>query len=66
MTHLSLKKGTLFGMRLSQDKNESKIDSSMFKECDESVARNLMIGCITLKYTQSNSVCYGIYSIPSP
>ena len=55
----------VFGIVFEQGRNELKIDKDMLtnfvtdnKEFPESAKIDLMIALITLKYTQSNSVCY--------
>ena len=55
----------VFGVTFEQGRNEIKIDNSIFdnivsknKELPESAKIDLLISMITLKYTQSNSVCY--------
>ncbi|MBU3840905.1 MAG: phosphoribosylaminoimidazolecarboxamide formyltransferase [Candidatus Ruminococcus intestinipullorum] len=55
----------VFGIRFEQGRNELKIDEELFSkivtdntEIPEYAKRDLMIAMITLKYTQSNSVCY--------
>ena len=55
----------VFGITFEQGRNNYKIDESLFgniptknKKIPESAKRDLMIALITLKYTQSNSVCY--------
>ena len=55
----------VFGITFEQGRNECLIDESMLnevvtanKELPESAKRDLLISLITLKYTQSNSVCY--------
>ena len=53
----------VFGMRLVQDRNHHQIRRSDLRDVrcgtlDEGAARDLMLGLITLKYTQSNSVAY--------
>lgn len=55
----------VFGITFEQDRNEVKITPEMFvnrptvnKEIPDSAVRDLLIALITLKYTQSNSVCY--------
>ena len=55
----------VFGITFEQGRNELKIDEDFFsnivtenKEIPESAKINLAISMITLKYTQSNSVCY--------
>lgn len=55
----------VFGITFEQGRNNYKIDASLLnnivtanKDIPESAARDLVISLITLKYTQSNSVCY--------
>lgn len=55
----------VFGITFEQDRNEAKITAELLenrptknKEIPESAQRDLLIALITLKYTQSNSVCY--------
>ena len=56
----------VFGITFEQGRNELKIDEAMLmqnivtenKEFTEEAKRDLLIALITLKYTQSNSVCY--------
>ena len=55
----------VFGVTFEQGRNSSKIDDSLLtnlvtenKELPEGARRDLVISLITLKYTQSNSVCY--------
>ena len=55
----------VFGITFEQGRNELKIDKDFFdnivtenKEIPESAKIDLAIAMITLKYTQSNSVCY--------
>ena len=55
----------VFGITFQQQRNNSKITTDMFKEfptknktLSEEAKRDLAIALITLKYTQSNSVCY--------
>jgi len=55
----------VFGIYFEQARNNVKIDREMLKnivteqkELPESAVRDLIISLITLKYTQSNSVCY--------
>lgn len=55
----------VFGITFEQGRNELKIDGDFFgnvvtenKEIPESAKIDLAIAMITLKYTQSNSVCY--------
>ncbi|XP_019493739.1 PREDICTED: bifunctional purine biosynthesis protein PURH [Hipposideros armiger] len=56
---------TLFGLRLSQKRNNGVIDRSLFsnvvtknKDLPESALRDLIVASVAVKYTQSNSVCY--------
>ena len=55
----------VFGVTFEQGRNELKIDNDMLtnivtdnKEIPEDKKTDLVISLITLKYTQSNSVCY--------
>ncbi|MDR0947536.1 MAG: phosphoribosylaminoimidazolecarboxamide formyltransferase [Ruminococcus sp.] len=55
----------VFGITFEQGRNELKIDESLLqnivtenKEIPADKQRDLIISLITLKYTQSNSVCY--------
>ena len=55
----------VFGITFEQGRNEIKLDDHLFdnivtknKELPDSAKRDLLISMITLKYTQSNSVCY--------
>ena len=55
----------VFGITFEQGRNELKIDESLLKEMPTrnqeipaDAKRDLLIALITLKYTQSNSVCY--------
>ncbi|MBQ9946087.1 MAG: phosphoribosylaminoimidazolecarboxamide formyltransferase [Clostridia bacterium] len=55
----------VFGITFEQGRNNYKIDASLLnnivtanKDIPEAAARDLVISLITLKYTQSNSVCY--------
>ena len=63
----------VFGVTFEQGRNNLKIDKDLLsnvvtdnKEIPDSAKIDLMISLITLKYTQSNSVCYGIFmqSVP--
>ncbi|MBR3738568.1 MAG: phosphoribosylaminoimidazolecarboxamide formyltransferase [Eubacterium sp.] len=58
-------KKQVFGITFEQGRNDYKIDESVLsnivtqnKEFPESALKDLVIALITLKYTQSNSVCY--------
>ena len=55
----------VFGITFEQKRNDIKIDRKMLenivtknKELTEQAANDLILALITLKYTQSNSVCY--------
>ncbi|MBE6831302.1 MAG: phosphoribosylaminoimidazolecarboxamide formyltransferase [Ruminococcaceae bacterium] len=55
----------VFGITFEQGRNEILIDNDMLsnvitenREIPESAKRDLLISLITMKYTQSNSVCY--------
>jgi len=57
----------VFGITFEQRRNDCKIDEEMLanlvtanKELPDSAKRDLIIALITLKYTQSNSVCYAV------
>ncbi len=58
-------KKTVFGITFEQGRNNFKIDEELLgeivtenKEMPSSAKRDLIIALITLKYTQSNSVCF--------
>ena len=60
-----LERKEVFGITFEQGRNELKIDEDFFsnivtenKEIPEAAKIDLAISMITLKYTQSNSVCY--------
>ena len=55
----------VFGVTFEQGRNNFRIDRELLnnvvtnrKDLPESAARDLIVALITLKYTQSNSVCY--------
>jgi len=55
----------VYGVTFEQERNEAKITTDLFKniptknkDIPADAQRDLMIALITLKYTQSNSVCY--------
>ena len=57
----------VFGITFEQGRNNFKIDAGLLKnvvtanrELPESAVRDLIVALITLKYTQSNSVCYAV------
>lgn len=58
---------TLFGLKMQQERNNGTIDASVFdhivtnnKELTEAAKRDMLVSLITLKYTQSNSICYAL------
>ncbi|HWQ58683.1 MAG TPA: phosphoribosylaminoimidazolecarboxamide formyltransferase [Clostridia bacterium] len=57
----------VFGVTFEQPRNAAKIDASLLekpvtarKEIGADAKRDLILALITLKYTQSNSVCYAL------
>ncbi len=57
----------VYGITFEQGRNEFKINRELLsnivtekKEMPESAVRDLIVALITLKYTQSNSVCYAV------
>ena len=55
----------VFGITFQQGRNDYKIDETILgnivtknKDLPDSAKRDMMVALITLKYTQSNSVCY--------
>lgn len=55
----------VFGITFEQGRNESRIDETLLtnlvsenKDLPDSAKRDMIVALITLKYTQSNSVCY--------
>jgi len=60
-------KKQVFGVTFEQGRNNFKIDRDLLnnlvtanKNLPESAARDLIVSLITLKYTQSNSVCFAV------
>jgi len=56
---------TLYGITFEQGRNDSRINADLLKnivsqnkDLPEAAIRDLLVALITLKYTQSNSVCY--------
>lgn len=56
---------TLFGLTMQQERNNGIIDASALdkivtenKDLPDNARRDLLIALVTLKYTQSNSICY--------
>lgn len=61
----AIERRQIYGITFEQGRNELKFDDSLFenivtetKDLPENAKRDLLIALITLKYTQSNSVCY--------
>ncbi len=61
----AIERKQVFGITFEQGRNDYKIDEAQLqnivtanKEFPEEAKRDLIIALITLKYTQSNSVCY--------
>ena len=57
----------VFGVTFTQKRNDAKLDYSVLenivtenRDLPESAKRDLVVAMITLKYTQSNSVCYAV------
>ncbi len=62
-----IERKTLFGVTFEQDRNDCKITEELFgnivsknKNLTKSAVRDMIVSFITLKYTQSNSVCYAL------
>ena len=60
-----IEKKQVYGITFEQGRNELKIDKELLsnivtqnKDLPESALRDMKVALITLKYTQSNSVCY--------
>ena len=60
-----IEKKQVYGIAFEQGRNELKIDKELLsnivtqnKDIPESALRDMKVALITLKYTQSNSVCY--------
>ena len=61
----AIERRNIYGITFEQGRNDLKINEEMLnnlvtdaKEMPESAKRDLVLALITLKYTQSNSVCY--------
>ncbi|MCL2446491.1 MAG: phosphoribosylaminoimidazolecarboxamide formyltransferase [Oscillospiraceae bacterium] len=61
----ALERKQVFGITFEQGQNDAKIDDTLLrkivtqqKNLPEAAKRDLLISLITLKYTQSNSVCF--------
>lgn len=62
-----IEKRTVFGISMEQERNHFKVNYDSFgrcvtemKEIPEEAQRDLLVALITLKYSQSNSVCFAI------
>ena len=62
-----LERKQVFGITFEQGRNNFKIDEELLqnlvtenKELPDSAKRDLIVALITLKYTQSNSVCFAV------
>lgn len=62
-----IERRSIFGIGFEQGRNDLQIDESLLqnvvtdvKEIPKSAKRDLLLSLITLKYTQSNSVCYAL------
>jgi phosphoribosylaminoimidazolecarboxamide formyltransferase / IMP cyclohydrolase len=62
-----LERRDVFGITLEQKRNDVRIEAGLFsnpvtrnRELPEEAVRDLLIATITLKYTQSNSICFAI------
>lgn len=63
----ALERKQVFGVTFEQPRNTAKIDGTLLnqpvtanREIPESAKRDLLLSLITLKYTQSNSVCFAL------
>jgi len=63
----NLERKDVYGITFEQGRNELKIDADFLnkivtknKNLTENAKRDLIVALITLKYTQSNSVCYAV------
>lgn len=61
----SIESKDVYGITFEQERNNAKITADLFqnrptknKDIPEAAQRDLLVALITLKYTQSNSVCY--------
>ncbi len=62
-----IERKTVFGITFEQGRNNFEINNALIekivtenKEMPDSAKRDLIVALITLKYTQSNSVCYAV------
>jgi len=63
----AMEKKQVFGVTFEQPRNTAQIDGALLRqpvtanrEVPESAKRDLLLSLITLKYTQSNSVCFAL------
>ncbi|MDF2815820.1 MAG: AtiC [Paenibacillus sp.] len=63
----AIERRNLFGLTMQQERNNGIIDASVFEkivtanqDLPESAKRDMLVALITLKYTQSNSICYAL------
>ena len=63
----AIERKQVYGITFEQGRNEVKIDNEMLsnlvtenKNLPDDARRDLIVSLITLKYTQSNSVCYAV------
>lgn len=63
----AIERKQVFGVTFEQGRNDCRIDYSLLlnivtqnKTLPEAAKRDLLVALITLKYTQSNSVCYAV------
>lgn len=62
----SVERKTLYGLTMEQKRNDAIVDKSAFanvvtrgsKAPSQDAMRDMIVATITVKYTQSNSVCY--------
>lgn len=61
----AIERRSVYGVTFEQGRNDIRIDASLLhnivterKDLPENAVRDLLVAMITLKYTQSNSVCY--------
>ena len=67
MSHAAIEHKQVFGVTFEQGRNDCRIDYSLLdnivtknKQLSDEAKRDLVVALITLKYTQSNSVCYAV------
>lgn len=62
-----IERRNLFGLTMQQERNNGVLDPSVFEkivtnnqDLPDSAKRDMLVALITLKYTQSNSICYAL------